>query len=73
VKRAGPLTYATIVLLVLFGVTDVAAEVAGDGTGRFGETFSTFIAHLEERCWLVRLLVAAATFTLFTHLTFQIP
>jgi hypothetical protein len=29
IKRAGPLTYLTIAILVAFGITDLAAEVTG--------------------------------------------
>lgn len=72
-KKAGPLTWVTITLLLLFGVTDVAAEVTGDGTGKYGETFSTFIAHLDNWAWPIRVLVGVLTVILATHLTVQWP
>jgi hypothetical protein len=72
-KRANWLTYILIGLLVLFGIGDAAAEVEGDGTGKYGETFSTFIAHLDRRSWVYRVIVGIATLVLFTHLTFQFP
>lgn len=73
IKRAGPLTYLTITILVLFGITDLAAEVTGDGTGRYGETFSTWIAHLDGKHWWFRALIGVVTVVLATHLTVQIP
>jgi hypothetical protein len=72
-KRAGILTYVMLVLLALFGVVDVVAEVEGDGVGKYGETFSTLIAHIERRAWIYRLIVLIVTVVFASHLTFQTP
>jgi hypothetical protein len=69
-KRAGVLTYITIALLVLFGLTDLSAELSGDGKGRFGETFSTALFHLEKGRWYIRAVVAVVMLLLGSHLTF---
>lgn len=73
-KRPGILTYVTVALLALFGIADLAAELTSDGRkGSYGETFSTFIAHLDRRSWVYRVIIGTATLVLFTHLTFQFP
>jgi len=66
----GWLTALTIVLLVLFGVADLEAHMTNY---EHGETFSAFIWWLEGKAPFVRVLVAAAVLTLFTHLVFQKP
>jgi hypothetical protein len=73
VKRAGILTYLTIAILVLFGIVDATAELTGDGKGKYGETFSTFIAHLDRKAWYYRVAVAIIMLVLASHLTFQTP
>jgi hypothetical protein len=70
-KKAGPLTYALLGLLVLFGLGDYFAETHSDGkNGVYGETVSTFIHHLEYHRWWVRALVGLISLDFASHLTF---
>jgi len=73
VRKPGPLTFATLALLILFGATDLAAELTGDGKGQWGETFSTLIAHLDRRAWYYRAGIGLLTVLLALHLTVQWP
>lgn len=66
----GWLTAITVVLLVAFGITDAEAHLT---KYQYGETFSAFCWWLEKKVPATRLLFAAATLTLFTHLVFQVP
>lgn len=74
-RKAGPLTYVLIALVLVFAVGDAYAEFKSDGrSGAYGETVSTFIHHLEA--WkfgpVVRVLAALVTGWLFLHLTFGV-
>ena len=62
-----PLTISSAALIAVGLIVDLACKLAGVGT------VSHQIQALERRRPLLRLLVAAVTLLLFTHLTFELP
>lgn len=61
----GPLTWATLALLAVFGAVDAAAHAT---RYRYGETFSALV---RSRRW-TRAAAAAALVVLFLHLVLRL-